>query len=113
MPSKDVVKQRLPMPSRNPSILSHAVLSFKVSGPPSLFLLSKNVRQPFEQGCQMVYFQTKIPISVHFGRPWNYEFGVFSVHLEFVLPFLYFCGIVDIFFTFWFVVRSKIWQPCF
>jgi hypothetical protein len=24
-----------------------------------------------QQGCQMIYFQTKIPIWVNFGGPWN------------------------------------------
>jgi hypothetical protein len=26
------------------------------------------------QGCQMVYFHTKIPILVRFGEPWNGKF---------------------------------------
>jgi hypothetical protein len=29
------------------------------------------------QGCQMVYFQTKTPVLVHFGRPLNKTFIYF------------------------------------
>jgi hypothetical protein len=56
-------------------------------GPPSnLFLKSELFTK--RQGCQMVYFQTKTPIWVNFGEPWNgkgwhilWPFGIYYGHL--------------------------------
>jgi hypothetical protein len=39
------------------------------------------------QDCQMVYFQTKMPISVYTGKPWDKNFGVFHGHFEHLLSF--------------------------
>jgi hypothetical protein len=49
------------------------------------------------QGCQLVYFQTKNHNLCKFWSLW---------------PFGIFCGHFGIFFPFWCIVPSKIWQPC-
>jgi hypothetical protein len=79
------------------------------------------------RGCQMVYFQTKIPIWVIFWGPlirkcWYilWPFGIFLGHLEYCKDI---CDIYDhlvhflligySFFRFWYHAPRKIWQPCF
>jgi hypothetical protein len=48
---------------------------FAQSGHPAENLTRRHLRymcmynRPLKQGCQMVYFQTKIPIRVNFGGP--------------------------------------------
>jgi hypothetical protein len=77
--------------------------------------ISKRCR---EQGCQMVYFQTKNPIWVNIGgscneRCWQilrpicifYSHQVFFMAIGCILlPF-------GIFLQFWYIVAGKIWQP--
>jgi hypothetical protein len=72
------------------------------------------------QGCQMVYFQTKHPVLVHFGRLLN------GNALNLLCPFEILCGRLLYFkairYTlctpvplspFWYIVSIAIWQPCF
>jgi hypothetical protein len=92
---------------------------------------------PFEakftstQCCQVVYFQ--IPLWVKFGRSCNgrcwyfygcvvyftakwyllWSFGIFCGHLVYFVVVSYILWSFGIFFPFWYVVQSKIWQPCF
>jgi hypothetical protein len=47
-----------------------------------------------QQGCQMVYFHTKIPIMVHFGIFWK-----FHDNLVFILVFVIFVAIMYTFVT--------------
>jgi hypothetical protein len=69
------------------------------------------------QGCQMVYFQTKIPILGKFldglametdGKFW--PFGLFYGHFVYFMVVWYVWGSLGIFFPFWYVVQRKIWQ---
>jgi hypothetical protein len=64
----------------------------------------------FEQGCQMVYFQTKNP---------KFGYILEDLAMEDVCAFygrlVYFTAILYIlwpFGIFWYVVPRKIWQPC-
>jgi hypothetical protein len=48
------------------------------------------------------------------------DVGKFYVHLVYFTailyilgPFVIFCGHFGIFFPFWYVVPTKIWQPCY
>jgi hypothetical protein len=80
----------------------------------------------WDQGCQMVCFQTKNPnlgkfwrraldwkMFTYFMATWNvlWIFGIFSdhlVHFVFIWYILYSFGT---FFRFWYHVPRKIWQP--
>jgi hypothetical protein len=75
----------------------------------------------FEQGCQMVCFQTKNPnlgkfwmalewkMQVYFMVIWNIlqSFGIFYE------KFGKCCGNLVYFPSFWYIVSRKIWQPWF
>jgi hypothetical protein len=67
----------------------------------------------------MVFFISKMPILVHFGRPLGGNFwfisGPFGMLLHqgcVSLPFGIFVAFLVQFFSFWFVAQRKIWQPC-
>jgi hypothetical protein len=61
------------------------------------------------QGCQMVYFQTKNPIFEGLAME---GVGISYVHLVYYTAIWYICGyLVGIFLPFGYVVPRKIWQP--
>jgi hypothetical protein len=69
-------------------------------------------------GCQMVYFQTKIPNLGKFRRvlQWKmlvflWAFGKFYGHLVYFMAMGIFDDFLVYFFTFWYVVERKFWQP--
>jgi hypothetical protein len=66
------------------------------------------------QGGQMAYFQTKIPIWVNFGGPWNGNASMFYDHLDYftsiwynLWPFGTVCCHLVHFFPFWYVLATK------
>jgi hypothetical protein len=73
------------------------------------------------RGCQMAYFQTKIPIWVNVGGSWNgsCQYPYFIAFGSILRPFCIFWGHLLYFmflvysFPFWYVVPRKIWQPWF
>jgi hypothetical protein len=68
----------------------------------------------WQQGCQMVYFQTKNPIRVNCGGPWNAkclymlgQFGIFHGHWVYFMEIWYCLWSFGNFFCFWFVWSKK------
>jgi hypothetical protein len=100
-----------------------------------LFLLSKPVAvQDYQQGCQMVYFQTKYPnvskfwrvkqwkMSVYFMAIWYilWPFGIFYDHLVYVMAFWYilwpfgiFYGLLVYFRAVWYFSGHLVYFPRF
>jgi hypothetical protein len=73
-------------------------------------LLSKacSLSETFNQGCQIVYFQTKNPNLGILGGPWNVF--VFYDHLEYLRPFGIIYGRLwsfGIFFPYWYIWTKK------
>jgi hypothetical protein len=73
-----------------------------------------------EQGCQMAYFQTKIPIWVNFGGScngkcwyilWLYRLCILWLIGKILWPFGEFHGYLVYISPLWYVVPRKIWQP--
>jgi hypothetical protein len=62
------------------------------------------------QGCQLAFFQTKIPIWVTFGGSYNercwYILCPFGILCRFYRHWVYFS-------QFWYVVAREIWHPCY
>jgi hypothetical protein len=64
----------------------------------------------FNQGCQMVYFQTKIPLYVQFRGPCHLVY--FTASMVILCGHIFYGHLVCLF-PFWYVVPRKFWQPCF
>jgi hypothetical protein len=74
--------------------------------------MPKNNKCVEDQGCQMLYFQTK---NRNLGKFCSFameEGGVFYGRLVYLTAIWYFLGHLVYFFPFWYFVFRKIWQPC-
>jgi hypothetical protein len=65
------------------------------------------------QGCQMVYFPTKIPNFGNFLKAWEWNiFGILCGHLFHFQAIWYIFGpFVMVLPSFWYIESRKIWQP--
>jgi hypothetical protein len=78
----------------------------------------KNRNPGLHQGCQMVYFKTKSPVLVHFGRSLNGKvwyflrpFGILCSHLLYFMAVWYIFRAFTTLSAFWYFESRKIWQP--
>jgi hypothetical protein len=70
------------------------------------------------QGCQMVYFKTKLPVLAHFGSPLKGKIFYDNLVCFVAVCFISWQFDIPMFwqfvkkFQFWYIVSRKIWQPC-